>query len=186
MDLQQGQEIVAFENSRTYNNLLNALTFEKITSTEIKIFSERAAQEGFLEYSEILEEISQNSRAAAIMWLRFLNNGILPDTLTNLTAAIERESFAGTTMYQEYSNIADQEGFTQISAIMSGVANIKMGHVLTLQRLRYNVESNEVFCKRVNTLWICMNCGHVMSGLCAPEICPVCFFPQSFYKVYTP
>lgn len=184
MDFQQGQEINAFENSRTYQNLLDALTYEKITSTEVIIFSERARREGFLDYGNRLEVIGDESRAHAAIWIRMLNNGVMPSTFANLTAAYERENYAANIMYRNYARIAVEEGYTDIAAIMSGVANIKAGQALELQRLRFNVETNEVFCKRTEVLWYCINCGHIMSGLCAPEICPVCGFPQSFYRVY--
>lgn len=90
----------------------------------------------------------------------------------------------GNQLYREYARIANEEGYANIEALFNGVANIDLNHGLQLDVQYNDVIRNQVFCKPRETLWICMQCGNILSGLCAPEICPVCGFPQGYYRVY--
>lgn len=173
-----------FEQSRTYQNLLNAYNWELNISTQYSIFSDRARQDGFIEISRSFEVVSGFQKEHARIWLRRINNGQLPSTSDNLSYSAQIENDAGNQMYREYAQIASDEGFPEIAALFSGIANIELNHSLLFRQYYTNVERNEVFCKPQETLWMCQQCGNIMYGECAPLICPVCGFPQGFYRVY--
>ncbi|HKL80596.1 MAG TPA: rubrerythrin family protein [Mobilitalea sp.] len=175
-----------FQQSRTYSNLQNAYEIELMMSSRDLIYSDRARQEGYIQISNIFEVISKNNREHARIWLRRLNEGILPSTSEFLQAAFQEESYNGNELYREYARIAREEGFDEISSLFSGIANIDINHSQTFLSLYDDIERSQVFCKPQETLWICMQCGNIMYGDCAPEICPVCGFPQGFYMLYNP
>jgi rubrerythrin len=87
-------------------------------------------------------------------------------------------------MYRDFARVAQEEGYNDLAALFNGVANIELNHNSIFQRHLNDINSNRVFCKEESTLWICMQCGNIMNGACAPEVCPVCGFPQGFYRLY--
>lgn len=173
-----------FQQSRTYNNIVSSYEGELMSSTEYQIYADRARQDGFVEIGNIFDTAARNQKEHARIWLRRLNNGIVPPTANNLLAASELEGRIGSETYREYARIALEEGYDDISALFSGIANIELNHSLTFRTAYENVIRDEVFCKPRQSLWICMQCGNIMSGNCAPEICPVCGFPQGYYRLY--
>jgi rubrerythrin len=177
---------VDFQQSQTYNNLLNALNIEQIVNTQYMLYSDQAKLEGYIQISEIYDAIARNEREHARIWMRQLNNGTLPLTEQNLKASAEYEATVGNQLYREYSRIATEEGFPAIAALFNGISNIELNHNLIFLSLYEDVIRQEVFCKPVTSLWLCMQCGNIMSGECAPAICPVCGFPQGYYRLYNP
>lgn len=173
-----------FQQSRTYSNLQNAMNYELNASTLFSISGDRARQEGYQEIGSIYDTIQRNTKEHARIWLRQLNNGTLPSTSEFLISDSNLEGSAGDD-YREYARIALEEGFDNIAGLFSGIANIDLNHSLQLRMLYENVVRDEVFCKPLERLWICMQCGNIMSGLCAPEVCPVCGFPQGYYRPFT-
>lgn len=173
-----------FQQSRTYANLQNAYETELMSSTLFSIYADIARNEGYREIGNIYETFVRNNKEHARIWLRQMNEGTLPTTAQALRASSESESYSGNQLYREYGRIAREEGYTEIEALFNGVANIDINHSLVLGTQYENVERGEVFCKPDATLWVCMQCGNIMSGTCAPERCPVCGFPQSFYRLY--
>ncbi|MDF2539973.1 MAG: hypothetical protein K0S76_2994 [Herbinix sp.] len=173
-----------FQQSQTYQNLQNAYNVELNNSTTFSIYGDRARQEGYNEIGNYFDTVTRNEKEHARIWLRQLNNGELPTTAENLRYSSEVAAATGNEMYRDYARIAREEGYDDIAALFNGVANIDLNHNTIFQRLYGEVETDTVFCKERETLWICMQCGNIMSGLCAPEICPVCGFPQAFYRQY--
>lgn len=175
---------MAFEDSKTYQNLQSAYIEKLISSSKYEIYSTTARREGFVEIGNKLDVIRGNEIQHAIIWLRKMNQGNLPNTLENLQSAELEENRFGMEVYQEYARIAREEGYDDIDNTFIGIGNIDLSHELKLERLENNVEQNEVFCKPDNALWICTVCGNIMGGKCAPEICPICGYPQGYYKTY--
>ncbi len=173
-----------FQQSRTYRNLQIAYDGELMTSTKYELYGDTARLDGYMEIGNIFDITSRNEKEHARIWLRRLNNGVLPTTEQNLLDSTESETAVGSTEYREYARVAREEGYNDIAALFNGVANIELNHDLRFRSLYNDVVRGEVFCKPEATLWICMQCGNIMSGICAPEICPVCSFPQGFYRLY--
>lgn len=171
-----------FQGSKTYQNLLNAYYYELITSSQYAIYSIQATQETYIEIGKIYTTLGFNNLIHARMWLQRLNNGSIPSTEQNLQSSIES---IGKQMYNDYSNVAREEGFDDLASLFNGVANININHEVILKTQLADVKRNQVFCKDTEVLWICQACGNIMNGFCAPEICPVCGFPQGYYKLYT-
>jgi rubrerythrin len=165
---------------------LNALNIEQIVNTQYMLYSDQAKQEGYIQISAIYETIARNEREHARIWLRQLNNGVLPTTEQNLKNSADYETYVANQIYREYSRIATEEGYLAIAALFNGVSNIELNHNLIFLSLYEDVIRGEVFCKPTQVLWICMQCGNIMSGECAPAICPVCGFPQGYYRLYNP
>ncbi|MDF2485505.1 MAG: hypothetical protein K0R46_1673 [Herbinix sp.] len=173
-----------FQQSRTYQNMLNAYDIEAIANTRYEIYADQARLEGYIEIATIYEVTARNEKEHARIWLRRLNNGILPNTEQNLVNSFTFESDLGNNLYREYARVAREEGFNDIAALFNGIANIELNHDLRFQTLHDEMIRGELFCKPTESLWICMQCGNILSGLCAPEICPVCMFPQGYYRLY--
>lgn len=172
-----------FQQSQTYKNLISAYDRELSASTIYSIFSDRAITEDFIEISNIFTAVAKNEKEHARIFLRRINNGQIPPTVDNLSssAVFELETAE---LYRAYAQTAQDEGYTDLAAIFNGIANIELNHNLFFQTQYSNIISNEVFCKPESTLWICMQCGNILSGNCAPEVCPICGFPQGYYRVY--
>lgn len=173
-----------FQQSQTYTNLLNAYDAELLACARYLIYGDRARQEGYIEIGNIFDITSRNNKEHARIWLRRINEGILPNTEQFLLSASQKENYSGNTVYREYARIAREEGFNDIAALFNGVANIDLNHGQRFRGLYEDVVRNEVFCKPEPTLWICLQCGNILSGPCAPDICPVCGFPQGYYWLY--
>ncbi|NLO09583.1 MAG: rubrerythrin family protein [Clostridiales bacterium] len=173
-----------FQQSRTFTNLQNAYNMELMQSTLYSIYGDIVRQEGFRQIGNVYDIFQRNNKEHARIWLRQLNEGVLPDSREALQASVQQEYFNGNQLYREYALIANEEGYNDIEALFNGVANIDLNHALQLEMYYDDVIRNQVFCKEQPTLWICMQCGNIMGGDCAPEICPVCGFPQSVYRQY--
>jgi len=173
-----------FEQSRTYANLKAAYDNDLMSSSQYEINSDKARREGYIEISDIFNTTAGQERAHAVIWSRLLNGGNTPTTEQNLTNSVQYETYAGNEMYREYAQIAEEEGFSEIAALFKGVANIELIHETEFSNILENFTNDQVFCREEAILWICINCGNVLSGVCAPEICPVCGFPQGYYAVF--
>lgn len=174
-----------FQQSKTYQNIMNAYNLEAVVNTRYLLYADQARLENYIEIATVFEVTARNEKEHARIWLRHLNNSVLPNTEENLASCIAYENEVGNTVYREYARVAREEGYNDIAALFNGIANIELNHGLRFQTLHENLIRGELFCKPEETLWICMQCGNIMSGLCAPEVCPVCGFPQGYYRVYT-
>lgn len=172
-----------FQNSTTYLNLQTALENELSTNGLYDLYRKRAGQEELIEIRNVFDTISRDSEFLAERLRRILNGG---DTTTyqNLVDAADRERYAENQIYREFSRIATEEGYDDIASLFNGIANIKLSHNTTLQTFIDNINNNELFCKNREALWICLGCGNILSGECAPDICPICGYPQGYYQVY--
>jgi rubrerythrin len=172
-----------FQGSRTYLNLQAALENELRTNALYGLYQKRADQEVFLEISNVFDTLSRNAQFISERLRRILNNGDT-NTFQNLMEAANMESFAANDLYSQFSRVATEEGYTDLASLFNGIANIKLNHYSTLQTLVENVETNQLFCKPKESLWICLGCGNILSGECAPQICPICGYPQGYYQIY--
>lgn len=172
-----------FQQSRTYQNLQSAFEYETQSKSKYDIFSVRARQEVLLGISFTFDTLSRNDRFIAER-LRNLINGKEPTTQQNLIEAEENELYAGNTMYREFSRIALEEGYGDIASLFSGIANIKLNHNFTIHTYSSELNNNTLFCRNEAKLWICLGCGNILNGLCAPTICPICGYPQGYYEFF--
>jgi Rubrerythrin len=173
-----------FQNSQTYANLRSAYERELMASTIYNLFDDKAQVDGYIEISNIFASIAVNEKEHARIFMRKLNNGVLPGTEQNLLESANFENETGI-LYRNYASTAREEGYNDLAALFNGIANIEMNHNLRFRSQYEDVVRDEVFCKPDESLWVCLQCGNIMGGTCAPEICPVCGFPQGYYKIYT-
>lgn len=173
-----------FQSSQTFQNIMRTLDGELKASTKYAIYGSKAREDGFEQIGNIFDETSGNEREHAEIMMKLIYNGEIPDTLTNLHESISGERSEWSGLYREFANTADQEGYGAIANIFRGIANIEESHDYRFSKLAENIETNNVFCKPEAVWWICLNCGHMEYGICAPEVCPVCGFPQGFFKEY--
>ncbi|SHO50611.1 rubrerythrin family protein [Anaerocolumna xylanovorans] len=173
-----------FQQSKTYTNLQIAFEGELRSSTRYQINGIRARQEGYIQIGNVFEIVAGFEREHATIWLRLINEGTLPGTLENLLEASAVEDAKGNGSYRQFAEVAREEGYDNIASLFDGVANIELNHNVIFQNFADDIQKNQVFCKPTEVLWICINCGNIMGGLCAPAICPICDFPQGYYQVY--
>lgn len=174
-----------FQSSMTYTNLKTAYEAELTASARDLIYGDKARQEDYIEVANLFNTLSKNNKEHARIWLRRMNGGTIPSTLDLLYQESQSESYYGNVMYRQFAQIALEEGFPDIAALFSGVANIDLNHSVELLSFFERIERGELLCSPTNNLWICMQCGNVLSDTCAPTICPVCGFPQGFYRNYS-
>ncbi|MBB2182427.1 rubrerythrin family protein [Lachnospiraceae bacterium MD1] len=173
-----------FQSSRTYANLQIAYEDALRANAKYGLFSKKANQDVLMEISFIFNTASRNEQFVAER-LRNILNGGTPTTLQNLGESSNYE-LEESSLYRDFARIANEEGYTDIASLFSGIANIKLNHNYTFQTLITEIQNNELFCKPNETLWVCLGCGNILSGLCAPDICPICGYPQGYYELYRP
>lgn len=170
------------KGSKTEANLQAAFAGESMATNKYTYFASKAKKDGYQQIAAIFEETAANEREHAKMWYKLINGGI-DSTLENLGHAAEGENYEWTDMYSEFAKVAREEGFEQIAALFEGVAAIEKEHEERYRRLITNIEQGIVFSKDGDTIWQCRNCGHICIGKEAPEVCPVCAHPQSYFQV---
>ena len=169
------------KGTRTEANLLAAFAGESQARNKYTYFASVAKKEGYEQISAIFTKTAENEKEHAKMWFKLL--GELGDTAQNLASAAEGENYEWTDMYATFADEAEAEGFTEIAAKFRAVAKIEKAHEERYRALLKNVEIQAVFAKSEETMWECRNCGHLVMGKKAPQICPVCVHPQSFFEV---
>ena len=169
------------KGSRTEANLLAAFAGESEARNKYTYFASRAKKEGFEQIAALFQKTADNEKEHAEMWFKEL--GLLNDTASNLLAAAEGENYEWTDMYVNFAKEAEEEGFTEIARKFRAVAEIEKAHEERYRKLLHNVEAQEVFKKSSVTVWECRNCGHIIVGTEAPEVCPVCAHAQSYFEV---
>ena len=170
------------KGSKTEANLQAAFAGESMATNKYTYFASKAKKDGYQQIAAIFEETAANEREHAKMWYKLINGGI-DSALENLGHAAEGENYEWTDMYSEFAKVAREEGFEQIAALFEGVAAIEKEHEERYRRLITNIEQGVVFSKDGDTIWQCRNCGHICIGKEAPEVCPVCAHPQSYFQV---
>ncbi|MBQ7802774.1 rubrerythrin family protein [Candidatus Saccharibacteria bacterium] len=171
------------KNSKTWKNLEAAFMGEAQAHVKYQYFASQAKKDGFEQISEIFLESAGNEKEHAKMWYKLLNGGSVSDTKTNLTSAINGENGEWTEMYKRFAEEAREEGYEEIAKKFEGVAGIEKEHEARFLKLRENIENDVVFKSEKVTVWKCRNCGHVFVGEEAPEVCPVCNHPRSYFEL---
>ena len=170
-----------FEGSKTEKNLWEAFAGESMARNKYTYFASVAKKAGYEQIAALFLKTADNEKEHAKLWFKAL--GELGDTPTNLTHAAEGENYEWTDMYDRMAKEAEEEGFTDLAEQFRGVAAIEKAHEERYRKLLANVESMEVFKKSGVVIWECRNCGHIVVGLEAPVVCPVCKHPQSYFEI---
>ncbi len=170
-----------FKGSKTEKNLMAAFSGESEARNKYTYFASVAKKEGYQQIAAIFEQTANNEKEHAKLWFKAL--GALGGTAENLKAAAAGENYEWTDMYATFAKEAEEEGFTEIAAKFRMVAEIEKSHEERYLKLLNNVEMQKVFEKSEEIMWECRNCGHLVIGKKAPEICPVCAHPQSYFEV---
>ena len=169
------------KGTKTEANLMAAFSGESEARNKYTYFASVAKKEGYEQISALFTKTAENEKEHAKMWFKLL--GGLGDTAKNLASAAAGENYEWTDMYATFAKEAEEEGFTEIAAKFRAVAEIEKSHEERYRKLLSNVEMQAVFAKAEQTMWECRNCGHLVMGKKAPEICPVCAHPQSYFEV---
>ena len=146
-------------------------------------FASKAKKDGYVQIAAIFEETAKNEKEHAKLWFKYLEGGAVKATTENLAAAAAGENFEWTDMYDRMAREADEEGFTEIAERMRGVAAIEKEHEERYRKLLKNIEYEVVFSRDGDVIWHCSNCGHIVVGKKAPEMCPVCNHPKSYFQI---
>ena len=171
------------KGSKTEQNLMTAFAGESQARNKYTYFASKAKKDGYVQIAKIFEETANNEKEHAKLWFKLLCGGEIPDTAENLAAAAEGENYEWTDMYKEFAAVAKEEGFDRIAYLFSAVGEIEKAHEERYRKLLANVKVGLVFSKDGDTIWECANCGHICVGKKAPEVCPVCAHPKSFFAV---
>lgn len=171
------------KGSKTEQNLMTAFAGESQARNKYIYFASKAKKDGYVQIAKIFEETANNEKEHAKLWFKLLCGGEIPDTAENLAAAAEGENYEWTDMYKEFAAVAKEEGFDRIAYLFSAVGEIEKAHEERYRKLLANVKDGLVFSKDGDTIWECANCGHICVGKKAPEVCPVCAHPKSFFAV---
>ena len=171
-----------YSGTQTEKNLLAAFAGESQARNKYTYFASRAKKDGFEQIAAIFEETANNEKEHAKLWFKELEG--IGDTAQNLGAAADGENYEWTDMYEGFAKTAEQEGFPELAARFRGVAAIEKRHEERYRALLKNIETAKVFEKSEVKVWECRNCGHIVVGTKAPQICPVCQHPQAYFEVH--
>ena len=171
-----------FESSQTKKNLETAFAGESMATNKYIYFASKAKKDGYVGISEIFTETAGNEREHAKLWFKELFG--IGETADNLLAAAEGENYEWTDMYDGFAKTADEEGFHELAERFRLVAAIEKHHEERYRALLHNVETAQVFAKSEVKVWECRNCGHIVVGEKAPEVCPACSHPQSYFELH--
>ena len=170
-----------YAGSRTEQNLLAAFAGESQARNKYTFFASSAKKEGYEQIAALFLKTAENEREHAKMWLRELCG--IGSTAENLEDAANGENYEWTDMYEGFARTAEEEGFTALAAKFRAVAAIERHHEERYRALLHNVEAQEVFRRSEVKVWECRNCGHIVVGTAAPEVCPVCAHPQAYFEI---
>ncbi len=171
------------KGSKTEKNLMEAFSGESQARNKYTYFASKAKKEGYEQIAAIFQETADNEKEHAKLWFKLLNGGDIPSTEENLKAAAEGENFEWTDMYDRMAKEAKEEGFDKIAYLFEQVGKIEKEHEARYLKLLENVEEGLVFSRDDERIWKCRNCGHIVVGKYAPEVCPVCNHPKSFFEI---
>ena len=171
------------KGSKTEQNLMAAFAGESQARNKYTFYASKAKKDGYEQIASIFEETAQNEKEHAKMWFKLLHNGAIPSTEENLLDAANGENYEWTDMYDSFAKTAEEEGFNHIAFLFKEVGKIEKEHEERYRKLLKNVEDKLVFTKDGDSIWQCRNCGHIVIGKSAPEVCPVCNHPQSYFEI---
>ena len=170
-----------YTGTQTEKNLLAAFAGESQARNKYTYFASKAKKEGFEQIAALFQKTADNEKEHAKLWFKELEG--IGDTAQNLAEAAAGENYEWTDMYDGFAKTAEEEGFPELAAKFRMVAAIEKHHEERYRALLHNVEAQEVFAKSSVTVWECRNCGHIIVGEKAPEVCPVCAHPQAYFEV---
>ena len=171
------------KGTKTEKNLQEAFAGESMARNKYTYFASKAKKDGYVQIAAIFEETAGNEKEHAKMWYKLLNGGKVSDTATNLEDAANGENFEWTDMYDRMAKEAEEEGFPEIAEKFRAVGEIEKHHEERYRKLLQNINDKVVFSRDGDVIWQCANCGHIVIGKNAPEICPVCDHPQSYFQI---
>lgn len=172
-----------FKGSRTQANLMAAFAGESQARNKYTYYASKAKKDGYEQIAAIFTETADNEKEHAKIWFKELHDGAVPSTIDNLRDAAAGENYEWTDMYAGFAKTAREEGFDDIATLFDGVAAIEKEHEERYKKLLQNIEGDLVFSKDGDAVWQCANCGHIVVGKKAPEVCPVCAHPQAYFQV---
>ena len=171
------------KGSKTEANLMAAFAGESQARNKYTYYASKAKKDGYEQIAAIFEETANNEKEHAKMWFKELHGGSIPSTEENLLDAANGENFEWTDMYVEFAKVAREEGFDRIASLFERVADIEKAHEERYRKLLKNIDDKLVFSKDGDRIWKCRNCGHIVIGKEAPEICPVCSHPKAYFEI---
>jgi rubrerythrin len=172
------------KGTKTYANLETAFAGESKARNKYTYYASMARKDGYVQIAELFEETANNEKEHAKIWFKLLKGGEVPSTPENLVDAAAGENYEWTDMYVTMAEEARAEGFDQIADLFTRVASIEKAHEARYLKLLANIKDGLVFSRDGDRIWQCGNCGHLIIGKNAPELCPVCKHPKSFYRIH--
>ena len=171
------------KGSKTEKNLQEAFAGESMARNKYTYYASQARKDGYEQIAKIFEETANNEKEHAKIWFKLLHGDAVPATTENLLDAAQGENYEWTDMYARFAQEAREEGFTKIAALFDLVGKIEKEHEERYRKLLANVEGQLVFSREGDCIWECANCGHIVIGKKAPEMCPVCKHPKAFFQI---
>ena len=171
------------KGSKTEANLMAAFAGESQARNKYTYYASQAKKDGYVQIASIFEETAPNEKEHAKLWFKLLHGGSVPGTPENLADAAAGENYEWTDMYAGFAKEAREEGFDHIAFLFEEVAKIEKEHEERYRKLLANIEDGLVFSREGDMIWQCSNCGHIVIGKKAPEICPVCAHPQAYFQI---
>lgn len=171
------------KGSKTEQNLMTAFAGESQARNKYTYYASKAKKEGYEQIAALFLETAENEKEHAKLWFKELHGGEVPSTLENLNDAADGENYEWTDMYDEFAKTAKEEGFDRIAFLFESVGAIEKEHEDRYRKLIENIEGGLVFSKDGDRIWKCRNCGHIVVGKDAPEVCPVCAHPKAYFEI---
>ena len=171
------------KGSKTEKKLMEAFAGESQARNKYTYYASKAKKDGYEQIAAIFEETAINEKEHAKIWFKLLHDGEIPSTEVNLADAASGENYEWTDMYDSFAKTAKEEGFERIAYLFDAVGKIEKEHEERFKKLLDNVENGLVFSKDGDRIWKCRNCGHIVIGKSAPEICPVCSHPKAYFEI---
>lgn len=181
-EIKEDNKMNKYAGTQTEKNLEAAFSGESQARNKYTYFASVAKKEGYEQISALFLKTAENEKEHAKMWFKELNG--IGTTAENLVSAAEGENFEWTDMYAEFAKTAEEEGFTELAEKFRMVAAIEKTHEERYRALLHNVETKEVFEKSEVKVWECRNCGHIVVGVKAPQVCPVCNHSQAYFEIH--
>ena len=171
------------KGTKTEQNLQTAFAGESQARNKYTYYASKAKKDGYVQIARLFEETAANEKEHAKIWFKLLHGGAVPSTPENLLDAAEGENYEWTDMYAQFAREAHEEGFDEIADKFEMVGAIEKHHEERYRRLLKNIEDAVVFSREGDCIWQCSNCGHIVIGPKAPEVCPVCDHPQAYFEL---
>lgn len=171
------------KGTKTEENLKTAFAGESEARNKYTYYASKAKKEGYVQIAALFEETAANEKEHAKIWFKLLHGGEIPDTAANLKDAAAGENYEWTDMYAKFAKEAKEEGFDKIAYLFESVGAIEKEHEERYLKLLANMKDGIVFSRDEDMIWQCANCGHVVVGKKAPEVCPVCAHPKAYFQI---